>query len=687
MMESSPKAVRALRTKSNRARRQALQPPPTLSVPDWADKYRRLSSSAGAIGGPWRTSRFEIARGAMMAVKEPGVETITVMCATQTMKTELLLNIVGYHAHLDPCPMLLVQPKEDAAKKFSKERLAPMAKATPVLSTLLRSDRERGGEDTIFYKTFPGGFLAVEGAGSPTNLAMRPIRITLQDETDKYESTKEGDPVLLAEERTATYRLNRLMVRVCSPTWEESSRIWDSYKASDMRRAFVKCPHCKYRLTLDFFKHVHWAKSEDGEHFPATAAIICENCGVEWSEAERLKLITTKCAIRWYQTRPFVCCDERQEPMKTRKWKWDSRHQVGRAACIQCAKLAVPNTHAGFQASKLYSPIITVLELATKWIDEKDNPESKQVFYNTRLGLPFEVHALKKIEGQGLSTRRHEYAAVVPRGVLVITAGVDVQPGSTVSEGRLEVEVVGWGLGEESWSIEHKVFLGDPAKPDVWAELDAYLQQPFEYEGGGQMVIRGTCIDSGGHNTNEVYKFCRARLPRNVWAIKGAADRSGQWSPIWPVPKLEKRKTRMTGYRPVILGVNAAKESIRQKLLVDQIGPGYCHFRKDTPDVIFDQLSSETLMLEKKQGYTHRKWVLPRGRANEALDCRVYAYAALCGLYAVRKLNLDRVSEMVQTFFAKDHPTEEPTSEEAPPLPALPSKPVRNRVRRSSFVG
>lgn len=675
------KASKAIR-KFDETRRAALQPPPQLSIPDWADQYRRLSASAGAIGGKWRTSRVEIARGPMMAVKERGVQTVSVMCATQLMKTELILNTIGYHAHLDPSPILFTAAKEGAVKTFSKERLMTMIRATPVLLAILGTDRERGGDDTLQYKEFPGGFLALESAGSPTNLASRAIRITVMDEIDKYQTTKEGDPVLLGEERTSTYMHRALKIRCCSPTLEETSRIWKSYRESDQRKAYVRCPHCDYSQTLDFFRHVHWNKSEEGVHFPMTAHIRCEKCGKAWSEAQRIRMMTTKGAVRWKQSRPFECCGVKQAPMKTRRWKWDAKNQVGRALCAHCGDQAVSNQHAGFHGNRLYSPFITMAELAAKWIEQKDDPESKQVFYNTQLAIPFETQNLKKMEAGGLKGRRETFPAQVPAGVLVITAGIDVQSGSTVNEGRIEVETVGWGLGEESWSLDHRQFKGDPARPEVWAELDEYLKTGFEYEGGGKMTIRAACIDSGGHNTEEVYKFARARLARNVWAIKGAADRAGQWSPVWPIPKQEIRRTRLTGYKPVILGVNAAKEAVAQRLAIDDVGPGYAHFPLGRPDAWFDQLTSEELVVEKKFGFATRRWVLPRGRANEALDCRVYAYGALCGLYATRGLNLPRTAALI----AQSRPLLGPEGEPMALPASAPVGPAKQAPRLSKFV-
>jgi phage terminase large subunit GpA-like protein len=272
--------------------------------------------------------------------------------------------------------------------------------------------------------------------------------------------------------------------------------------------------------------------------------------------------------------------------------------------------------------------------LAAKWIEAEKDIESKQTFYNTQLALPFKTEATKEISSKTVASRREAWTGV-PEGVCVITVGVDVQSGGSDSIGRLEVETVGWSPDEESWSLDYNVFLGDPAKLEVWAELDAYLLRHWERQDGRRLRVMGTCIDSGGHNTEEVYKFCLARAARNVWAIKGASDRSGQWVPVWPARdfrRTRRRKTPSLRYRPVIIGVNAAKEAIRQRLLIKEPGPGYCHFPAGRPAGYFDQLTAERLIVERKGGMMIRRWHLQSHLSNEALDTRVYAYAALQGL-------------------------------------------------------
>ena len=581
----------------------------------------------------------------MLAVTEPGVHIITTMVSTQLLKTALLENIFGYFAHLDPCPILLLQPKEAAAEQFSKERISPLIRVTPVLRDLVGTSKTRNADETLLFKAFPGGFLALAGAGSPDNLARRPVRVILADEVDKYPVTREGEPIALAEERTATFGVNWLSVRACSPTVEDESRIESSYKESDQRRASVACPHCGHRQFLDFFKHVQWDKRKDEagnviEHLPKTARLFCECCGAAWSEGERLRAIQT---ARWHQTRSFECCGSRHVPLDEyeRAWRdagdeaaveqvWDwhesDRYAVYRAKCPDCGAWRVDNEHAGFQAGKLYSPWQKdkPSDIAAKWLAAHGDEDKKQTWWNTQAGLPYRPNSGKTLRLDALISRGERWPAAVPDGVAVITIGVDTQ------DYRFEIEVVGWGRNEESWSIAYEVIEGDMETPDPWDRLDELLNRIWHRADGRGFEAMAVCIDSGGHHTQKVYDFSKARLGRRVWAIKGESAVAGKRNPVWPVKK-PSRRTKAT-FRPVILGVNAAKDTIRNRLHVENPGAGYMHFPNDRDVGYFEQITSERSVVKVVSGQKFRVWELPPGRANEALDCRVYAYGALCGL-------------------------------------------------------
>ena len=675
--------------------RKGWTPPPQITLCDWADRYRKLAPEAGALSGSWQTSTVEIARGPMLAVTEPGVHTITVMMCTQLMKTAFIENVFGYYAHLDPCPILLVQPKEEAAEQFSRERITPLVRVTPVLREIVGTSKSRNAKESLLYKSFPGGFLALAGAGSADNLARRPVRVVLCDEVDRYPVTREGDPIGLAEERTATF-VNWLSIRAGSPTVEDESRIERSYLESDQRRASMVCPHCGHRLFPEFFKHVQWDKATDGEsheHTPSTARIYCEACGAAWSEAERLEALGT---IRWHQTRPFFCCSKLHVPLDIyeqawrngddehavdRVWAWSTSpvHAVYRAKCPECGRWGVDNAHAGFQAGKLYSPWAKDRPqmIAAKWLAAHDDEDRRQTWWNTQAGLPYRPHAGKELRVEALQARGEVWAAQVPDGVGVITVGIDVQ------DDRIEAERVGWGRNEESWSIDHTVFEGDPQGPEVWERVDDFLKQVITRADGRPFTVMGACIDSG-HCTQKVYEFAKARLNRHIWAIKGESARSGARSPVWPTKK-PSRKSKAS-FRPVIVGVNAAKDTVRARLHIENPGSGYCHFPADRDLNWFAQLTAEVPVTKTVGGHRFRVWELPRGRANEATDCRVYAYAALCGLYHFG-LQLNRRCELMAAPY--DGPrielnAEVPQGGESPaPAPVAPPAP-RGPVIRTS---
>jgi phage terminase large subunit GpA-like protein len=120
---------------------------------------------------------------------------------------------------------------------------------------------------------------------------------------------------------------------------------------------------------------------------------------------------------------------------------------------------------------------------------------------------------------------------------------------------------------------------------------------------------------------------------------------------VWPTARPSSRNKK--SYRPVIIGVNAAKDTIYSRLSKEYPngtvqGPGAMHFPVDRDLGYFSQLTAERSVLITKGGQRYRVWQQRSGRANEALDCRVYAYAALCGLMQMG-LQLNRKAEEVVT--------------------------------------
>ena len=254
-----------------------------MTISEWADAKRRLSSEASAEPGRWRTERAIYQRGIMDAISDPAVESVVVMSSSQTGKTEVLLNTVGFHIDQDPAPVMVVMPTERDAETWSKDRFSPMARDTPCLHGRISDPKSRDGSNKILHKKFPGGHLTIVGANAPSGLASRPIRILLCDEVDRYpfSAGAEGDPVNLAKKRTVTF-WNRKIVLVSTPTIRGASRIETAFAESDRRRFFVPCSECGEHQTL-VWEQVRWDRDADGAHRPETARYECRHCGAHWS--------------------------------------------------------------------------------------------------------------------------------------------------------------------------------------------------------------------------------------------------------------------------------------------------------------------------------------------------------------------------------------------------------------------
>ena len=316
----------------------------------------------------------------MDAFSDHDVSEVVIMSSAQVGKTEFLNNVLGYHVHQDPSPILLLQPTLEMAETYSKDRLAPMIRDTPALNELIKDPRARDSGNTLLKKNFPGGFLAMAGSNSPSSLASRPCRIVLCDEVDRYPASAgtEGDPVNLARKRTATF-LNRKICLTSTPTEKGKSRIEIAYEASDKRRYAVPCPHCDEMQPLDW-SNVKWDKDK-----PETAHYVCRECGCVIDHKEKVKMLK---GGEWVAGAPFKGV-------------------------------------AGFHLSELYSPWRTWAEVAIDFLQAKQQPELLKTWVNTSLGETWEESG-EKADPDILYSRREEYTDP-PEDVLLVVASVDTQ--------------------------------------------------------------------------------------------------------------------------------------------------------------------------------------------------------------------------------------------------------------------
>lgn len=515
-----------------------MKPPEDLTVSQWADKNRRLTSESSAEVGKWRTSRTPYMFDILDSFTDPLIEHIVVVAASQVGKSETINNMVGYSIDQDPGPILLIQPTIDDVKRYSEMRIAPMIRETRCLKRKVADPKSRDAANTKRQKSFPGGVLVMTGSNVAHDLSSMPIRYVFGDERDRWATSagSEGDPWELAVARTRTF-YNKKMVEVSTPTVKGASAIENSYNLGTMERWKTQCPHCgEYvEITFDNIRFEYEAAEKgDKKIFHITELFyVCPECG-GISDEHTMKSQPAK----WVATVP-----EARKHHKTRS----------------------------FWLTAWVSPWATWESIILQFLQAGTDSAKLQVVYNTQFGELWEERGDMASEDDVMA-RREVYEAEVPDGVLLLTCGVDTQ------DDRLEYEVVGHRRYGETWGIKKGVILGRPDTEEVWERLDEVLSHKYKFKSGVSLQISLTFIDEGGHFTQEVRQHCLARQYDHVFAIKGANRPD---IPYTAPPKKQKIVVngKVIGQVWVYeIGVNAGKQKIVDNLRVQSPGANYCHF-------------------------------------------------------------------------------------------------------------
>lgn len=636
--------------------KSGLKPDAQLTVSEWADQNRILSQKSSAEAGPWRTSRTPYLRKVMDSLSSNSpIQRVVFMAGAQVGKTETGNNWFGYIVHHAPGPMMFVQPTMDLAKRLSKQRLAPMIEETPCLRDLIAETRSRDSGNTLLSKEFRGGVVILTGANSAVGLRSMPAKYIFLDEIDAFpeDVEGEGDPVNLAEKRATTFARKKIYLS-STPTITDKSRIDREYRDTDMQRYYVPCPDCGNMDWIQW-KNIKWFDDD-----PKTACLLCESCGTLIPEYKKTEMMAEENGAEWRATRES-----------------DDIRSIG------------------FHVSSLYSPLgwKSWADIVAEFIRSKNDPSRLKTWVNTVLAETWEESYSAKIGAEDLQSRCEEYNLLnCPEGVLLLTAGVDVQ------DNRLAVTVKGWGEGEESWLINWIEIYGDPSDlgpTGPWAQVDSVLLQEYTHESGAKLKVRAAAVDTGGHYTHEAYMFCRSRKKRNVIAVKGSSTAA---RPAIGKPSKQdvnfKNQTIKGGVDLWLVGTDTIKATIYGRLKKDErTGAGAYHFPIGIVNEYFKQLTVEKQITKYQNGFPKRIWQKPAGARNEALDCEVYAYAALQYFYTrVNRntiwLQAKAVLDKLLTVEPQNKKAEEPDllKKEEEKKPAVARKLNRNSRRKGGFV-
>lgn len=531
--------------------KKGFEPDPLMTVSEWADNFRVLPSESSSQPGQYRTETMPyLEEIAYELSPQSPTDEVSVIKGTQLGFTELGNNMLFCYADLYPCPMLQILPTETAVKTHALSKLWPSIEASPRLKNIFRKRKTQDGS-SIYSLMFKGGNIALGWSNSPATFASSSRRIVINDDVDKWPDEIEGgNPLDLSKNRAETYS-NKKIYNNASPAKKHNSKILPKYETSSQGLYTMKCPHCGEDVVFekDGFKFNY----DENYQLIDDVVFVCSNNGCIIEEHQKYEMMKKENGARYIHKFP-----ERK--------------------------------HKGYRVPSYYSPFAKWNEIFQSFLDARKEQKEKKVstkmasWTNTKDANVWE-EKIEKLDVNEYLNRHEEYAAEVPNGVFILTAGVDTQ------DDRLEVEVVGWGKYGESWSIAKLILEGDPKFPRVWQKLDNVLENSYKHESGIDMKILGLGIDSGGHRTDYVYNYCKTRVEQNVFYM---------------------------------IGVNSAKDVVYGQLTTKEVGPGYMHYPKkpEYNEEHFKQLTGEA------KDKTTGRWKKFRTR-NEALDLRVYAMATL----------------------------------------------------------
>lgn len=596
-----------------------LRPPPDISVTEWAEQNRILRRDYAREPGPWRSSRtpYLVEPLNRLGVTDPCIEVVTVF-PSQTGKTTISENWLGYIAGVSPGPSMFAQPTDDDCADWVDSRIQPMIDDCPDLSARFDRINAPDAVATKLKKRFSGGMVYFKGTNSSSKSRSKAIRFLDLDEIDAFKVAlaRDGNPLKLFVARTTTYGSQAKVHYSSTPTEESTSRIWQEYLASDQHRFWIVLPCCQIRQQLEF------KNLRPGDKNPTGRTVYqCPFCGSYIEEHQKNELLATGIWAPWIEQE-----DERESALnelavatgcdQIDDVTWEITQHP--AWCRRAARTS--GKRYGYHINGLYSPY-GWLSWQTIW-DEfaaaQGDPETLQAWTNTRMAEVWRGMKGDRVDDDALMQLSVTYPRPVPDDVGIITGGVDVQ------DDRLEVLIAGWGQHGASWHIDHRIIYGDPEGDDAWDEVDDMLSA--DYDG---LRVSAACVDTGGHHTDRAYMYCRSRFKRKILAIKGS---SNPRDPIWPVRSTVIKRLSVNLF---VIGVHKAKYAIFQKLQKGPDEQGRFYF----PDTWEDeycreylaQLTAEQLVRYRRGGNWEHRFDKLRDR-NEILDLWTYAYAASVAL-------------------------------------------------------
>lgn len=599
--------------------KEAARPARPMTIIEWAESRYILPSETAELAGLWSCEIVPYLREVLEALSDTGTRRVTLKKCSQCGATESCNILIGRTVDEAPAPTLMVMPREDDVRRRVRTRLRPMFRSTPSLLARLGGDIDglNIGTETVLDRMI----LYLGWATSPAALADNPVCIVILDEVGKFppKVAKEADPVSLATKRQRTFRSRSKLYDLSTPVYA-GDLIDREYNQGDRREWWSRCPHCGKSFVIEW-RHVELDKGADGglldkEDYRAGggARIRCEHCQKPWSERDRWRAVSDG------------------------RWAPDGCRVDGRGRIVGKVKAT---THRSYHvcAMMLHPMFVTIDELAAEFaaarLEQKaGDPGPMQDFINSQLGDPW-METVKVIPADRLLSHVGSTPmGLVPDGVQLLVAGVDVQID------HFWVMVVGYGYMSQRWVIHAgRLESGDTRYLDSYDILRAFLTTtwPMESDPKKYHTLRVAGVDRR-YRGDVVEDFCRQCRDVAVVPVMGDDAVRGV---IYRPKKLAHGQVRYD------LNLGALKDRIQAGLTSDEAGPGYIHLPADIGADVLGHLVGEVQIHIRRGRKLEPRWVPKTSRTPvHTWDCFVYAegVAEVAGARLLRDPNAPVVS-------------------------------------------
>lgn len=595
---------------------ESLRAEPPQRLGDWARDHFKLAGESSHTKGAWVAWAFQV--GILDFMSDDQIEELDVMKAKRVGYTKMVTAYIAYNVAHRRRKQALWQPTDDDRDSYVKSEIDPVLDPLTGVPAVNKARRRGKGarEETIKYKPFRDSALHLLGGKASRAYRRITVAVAILDEISKFDRSieKSGPPRGLARGRLEGAPYPKL---VCgsTPLLKGLCHIEDAVEeAEGLVRFHIECKHCgaEHPLQWGGKDKAHGFKWERGS--PASVRHVCPHCRASITQADYMPG-GTPVGGAW------VCERTGKRYGPDRVWR-DNKGMP----CRPPRSLAV-HVWTAYSPQRAWTDIVTEFENALKAL-EKGDVGPMQLFVNETLGETWEL-AGERTDEHALQARAEPYKlCTVPRGALILTAGVDVQ------RNRWEITVYGWGRGLESWVVDVAVLEGNPAVDEEWSAVLEYLQRRYPQDAGGlTMGISATSIDSSDQ-TQAVYSWVSKaqHMLKGLRAIKGEGTDGVAILGPSSLQEVNWRGRKVArGIKLWRVGVDSAKDLLLGQLSIQQPGPGYVHFSDELPREFYEQLTAEQRVLARVNGREAYRWIKRRPR-NEQLDNRNYALHAAMGL-------------------------------------------------------